>query len=400
MTLRYITPHESETSASGEYSPGGQGRDSRYLAMAGICQFHGSAVVMSGQFTSDHFSRQAREAAEPAPGAAAKKRRRRRIRLARRIVLSAALALVVLAGALVGGSYLFINHLASSFHRIHGIAALTAADQPAVPAKFRGSMTIVLTGSGLANAGPTQSRARSGLISLIHLNADHRAGAVINIPADAIVRIPGHGFRELWAALPLGGPSLLIRTLEQLTHARIQHYSALNVGGVAPVIRALGGVKVVVPYTTTSMGFTFRKGVNTLDAANVLAYVRQPGVSEIGRGLLQQNLIRAILSKLAQRSGLFYFYRVVRTMARVLSVDSSLSNSQLMSLALQLRHLHGRDGTFVTAPTLRGSPRYGGTRAVHLNRRLTARLWRALRTDSVAAFARRYPFTVTPIDPG
>ena len=42
----------------------------------------------------------------------------------------------------------------------------------------------------------------------------------------------------------------------------------------------------------------------------------------------------------------------------------------------------------------------GGDNPVHLNRRLDAKLWLAIRTDSVAAFARDYPSTITPVDPG
>lgn len=42
---------------------------------------------------------------------------------------------------------------------------------------------------------------------------------------------------------------------------------------------------------------------------------------------------------------------------------------------------------------------FDGQPAVRLNRDVSRKLWEAIRHDAVAAFARRYPFTVTPIAP-
>ena len=266
-------------------------------------------------------------------------------------------------------------------------------------------MTILLTGSATepahrggrgADGSSKAGEDPSGLIALVHLNASHRGGAVVSIPANALVYVHGHGNVELGDTLAIGGPSLLIKTVEKITGDRINHYSVLDFAGAAAVISALRNVPVDVPYTTTSMGFTFPAGTNYLNAADVLAYVRQPEVSEIGREELQSNLIRAMLDKIARADSVSTDYHVIRALASVLSVDSSFSDSQLMSLALQLRHLRGHDGSFVTAPTLGGSARQGGDTPVRLNLRLDAKLWRAIRTDSVAAFAARYPFRSRP----
>ena len=136
---------------------------------------------------------------------------------------------MLIAGVLVGGSFLVIRKLTSSIPRINGVAALTAADQPLVPARFRGSMNVLLTGSAVAPSrrggsgldGSSRSpEMPSGLIAIINLNANHRGGVVVNLPANALVNIPGHGNVELGQALTLGGPSLLIRTVEKLTWER------------------------------------------------------------------------------------------------------------------------------------------------------------------------------------
>jgi anionic cell wall polymer biosynthesis LytR-Cps2A-Psr (LCP) family protein len=191
--------------------------------------------------------------------------------------------------------------------------------------------------------------------------------------------------------------------VERLTNVRIDHYSILSFVGALRVIAALGGVDVAVPYTTTSLGYTFHRGINHLDGRKAIAYARQPAVSEIDRELLQQNLIRSILSKIAHQHLIrspSVDYRLVRAMAGALSVDSSLSNSQLRALAMHLGSLGGSGGIFVGAPVTHRSVASGANLPAHLNRALSAKLWQAIRHDSVAAFARRYPATVTSAAPG
>jgi LCP family protein required for cell wall assembly len=361
---------------------------------------------MSTSSTGEFFRRQALAAHGPEDP----KRPPARRRLRRRIALAAVLSLAVVAGAVAGSGLLAVHSLTGSVHRIHGITALTADDRPLMPAATRRSRTVLLTGDATLPAsrggsGEDGSSRRpedmSGLIALVHLNASGQAGAVVNLPPNLVVSVPGRGRMELWSTLRAGGPDLLIRTVEHLTNVRVTHYSVIDFAGVRSVLAALRGVDVAIPFTMHGDGITFRAGLHHLTAAEVLPYVRQADVSEIGREQLQSGLIRSILGKIASRqmfSRLHTNYRVLHAMAGALSVDSNMSNSELVSLALRLGHLRGRDGTFVTAPT-DGSPLHGGTSAVHLNQAVARQLWQALRHDSVPAFARRFPFTVTPSAP-
>jgi LCP family protein required for cell wall assembly len=357
--------------------------------------------------TDDFFRRQAQDARGPDSSGQDSGNPRRRRRRLRRLALAAGISLVLVTGIAAGGAFFTARHLTSSVQRLNGIAALDAADQPLMPAATRKSMTVLLTssgpgpapnGGGVDGASP-RPEALSGLIALVHLNAGGRGGGVVSIPADTVVHVPGHGSMKIWATLALGGPSLLIRTVESLTNVRIDHYSVLDFPRVDTVVGALNGVKVDVPFTVTSDGFTFPAGIDKLTAANVLAYARQPGVSEVGRAELQSNLVRAILDKIANQhlfSHISTDFRVLDAMARVLSVDSNFSDAQLISLGLRLGGLSSRSGTFITTPTTL-TP---GTGPVSLRQPLARELWSAIRTDSLAAYARRFPSTVTPGAPG
>ena len=345
---------------------------------------------MSDTSIQDFYTQQAAEARGPEqPRPSRRKHRRKRLI---RIAIAAASSLVAVVGLLVGGSYLYLNHAIGSIQRIH-VAALDAKDQPLAPP---GSQTILLTSSGLL---PGQDAA-TGLIELIHFNANYDGGAVVSFPANVVVNVPGHGEQRLGEALALGGPSLLIEVLERLTGVRINHYSRITYSALPAVVSAIGGVNVVVPFPTTSFGFHFHTGINRINAANALAYVRQPSVSQVIRTELQENLFRAILHKICSRN---YFeatnFGVLDAVVKAVSVDSNLSNSQLVRLALGVgRHMQG-SGASIVVPTS-GPPDAGFTTPVYLRTRIAERLWRAIMDDSVARFAQRFPFTVTPIAPG
>src|ERR1022692_3251821 len=124
------------------------------------------------------------------------RRKRGRKRRAVRLALGSAIAIVVAVAAIAVTGYAAVTHLADNIHRIPSAdAALDAANQPVMPAATRRSMTILLTGSENAPAhiggsgalgSSTAPEGQSGLIALVHIDADHRAGAIVSIPPNAL----------------------------------------------------------------------------------------------------------------------------------------------------------------------------------------------------------------------
>ncbi len=156
-------------------------------------------------------------------------------------------------------------------------------------------------------------------------------------------------------------------------------------------------VNVTLPKETVTKEYTFHAGINHLTGITTVYYVRQPSLTEEGRVLRQQNLIRAILDKISSQHLLtnpVTMYRVMHALVTMLTLDSNFTNPEVMKLAASLDHLGGSAGTFVTAPT------YSGSSGFDLNSSESNELWTAIRHDSIAAFAKKYPATVTPAAPG
>ena len=308
----------------------------------------------------------------PGPDRKQKKRRRRR-----RVALWSFASLLALAGLTVAAGYAVVNHLAGSIARIH-VARLEAALKPAGGPPGQ-AMNVLITGQDQA---PGTVGNPSGLIMILHINADQQAGGAVSIHPLAMVRVPGHGRTELQNALVFGGPSLLVQTVEQLTNAPLDHYARIDLPHVANVVDAIGGVDIQTPGGTVH-----------LDGAGALAYARDPALSEEGRVLRQQSLIRAVMTKIANDRLLtnpVTMFHVLSALTSMLTVDSNFTNGELLSLARELGALSSSAGTFIIAPfrTVGGQ--------VFLDPGISHQLWAAIRQDSLAAFAQKFPWTVTP----
>ena len=317
----------------------------------------------------------------------------RRRRRGLRIALVTMASFVVLIGLVAAGGYAYVNHLAGSIQRI----PVKFVKLDAATGGYGGAMTVLITGKGIGPTGgmSVPEDSASGLIMLLHVNATGYSGGVVSIPPQSIVRVPGHGKTQLENALKFGGPDLLVRTVENLTHVQINHYARIDFTHVDRTVNALGGVNVTLPRVTSSFGHVFHLGVNHLNGLEALDYAREPSLSEEGRVLRQQSLMRAVIRKIEFRhllSNPLTMYRVLHALISMLTLDSNFTTAQIEHLAREVRNLTGSTD-YVTAPVhIRGGQ-------VHLDRAITRKLWAAIRQDSISAFARRYPFTVTPSAP-
>jgi LCP family protein required for cell wall assembly len=85
---------------------------------------------------------------------------------------------------------------------------------------------------------------RSDTILVVRLDPDKNATAVMSIPRDLRVDIPGHGSDKINAAYAEGGAKLTVRTVKQLLQLPISHVVNVNFGGFQRAVNRLGCVYV------------------------------------------------------------------------------------------------------------------------------------------------------------
>jgi LCP family protein required for cell wall assembly len=312
----------------------------------------------------------------------------RRRRRGLRITLLSLASVIVLLGAAAAGLFVYINHELGSI--------------PRVPVKYlvkyspSDGMTILLTDTddGLAAVNSVkQTAARSGMILLLHIDSGNRAAGAVSIPPGTAVSVPGHGRMRIEDVDAIGGPSLLVETVHDLTGVPINHFAQIDFVHVAVLVDALGGVSIRLPAATESFGHQFRAGVNQIGGIEALEYTGDPTLTEAGRELRQQYLTRVILDKVGSERLLVNPLKangVLHALVSMLTVDSNFSNSQVESLATQLGKLASPASTFITAPTQVTNG------AEVLEPAPSAALWSAVKNGTIAAFAEKYPSSVTP----
>jgi LCP family protein required for cell wall assembly len=326
------------------------------------------------------------DAGDRGPGPPRRKHRGRRIAL---IALGSILGLVV---ALAVGSYAYVNHVVSSIPRIP-VAHLVAANAPGSGPGQTFLVTSSQTGlTGKAVRDPSLGK-QSNLVMLLHIDADGKHGGAVAIPQDTVVNVPGAGPHPLFYALEKGGPSLLVQTVSQVTGVAINHYAQVDFSHITKLVNAIGGVDVRITKASSSFGHTFKVGVNHLTGVTAIYYAREPSLSNQDRMLRQANFVHAVLVKIADDhlvTNPLTAVRVLNSITSALTVDSNMNNSEVESLARNFGRLGGSAGTFLVAPT------HTVNGKLVLNAPVAGQLWTAIKQDSIAAFAKRHPATVTP----
>lgn len=334
-------------------------------------------------------------------GAPADGRRRRR---GRQVLGICVLSIVVLLGLAVAGVYALTENIGNSVARVPNVfGPLTDTARP--PAGQ--DVTFLLAGTDSRSLAPTTGTGatapdfvygaqRSDVLMVVRISADRTSASVVSIPRDSWVDIPGHGMNKVNAAFSYGGPSLMINTVENLTGLRIDHFGVIDFAGFQAMVDSVGGIDVRVAAATSSQGMDFNSGVNHLNGAQALVYVRQRHdlpQGDLDRTHREQNALRALLSKAASSGTLTNpaaLYRLIDATSRAVSVDDTLSNGGLRSLVLELRGMRPSGVTFLNAP-VRGLGMEGPQSVVYLDQARSAELWAALRGGTMSAYGAKYP---------
>jgi LCP family protein required for cell wall assembly len=233
------------------------------------------------------------------------------------------------------------------------LPTLAPADGAAPPAPA----TILLLGS---DRRPGEaSTPRSDAIIVVRVDPARRRAAVLSLPRDLWVAIPGRGRNRLNAAYlwgerdgpPGAGMALARAAVGDLLGTPIDYVATLDFRGFIGLIDALGGVTVDVEaplvderFPTASRGFTtvrFAAGPQPMDGATALTYcrVRHPD-DDFARGRRQQAVLLAIAARLRERGDLGSLLGAQRVSGALVGyMQTDMPRGRIIELAWALRDL-------------------------------------------------------------
>jgi LCP family protein required for cell wall assembly len=281
---------------------------------------------------------------------AGKKARRRRVLL----TVSGAMSALVLLFA--GSAWGLTSYVNDTIGRVNAGTAGTPSGGP---------LNILLAGVDLRSGLTPQQQqelhvghdvsSNSDTMMLIHVSADRSQVTVVSLPRDSWVQIPGQGMNKINAAFGLGGPQLMVKTVESSTGLTVNDFIQVNFLGFVKVIDALGGVNLCLPYSVNDpySGLDLTAGVHHVNGLTALEYARDRhsfALSDLARIQDQQRLVASLLSEAISSGTLADPLKLSRFLQAAVAAVKVDQNLNVTALADQLRGISSRNVTFMTVP--------------------------------------------------
>ena len=141
---------------------------------------------------------------------------------------------------------------------------------------------------------------RTDTIMLLHTGSG--PNLLMSIPRDSIVDVPGVGTTKVNAAYALGGPKLLVKTLEGETGIHVDSYVEIGFAGFVNVVDAVGGIEICPKEAMKDRlaQLDVEKGCQEADGPTALGYARSRHTSALGdidRAKRQREVVSAVGSE-------------------------------------------------------------------------------------------------------
>lgn len=271
-------------------------------------------------------------------------KKRRKLKILPFVVFCSFLVLVLGVGYVLANQFLF-----------DGKGPL-AVDNPKEEDILKNRINFLLMG---VDAREGETNTRTDTIMLVSVDKEKNRIAMISLPRDTRVNIPGHGLDKINSANVYGGPELVMDTVSELTGVKVDHYLTTNVRGFRDIVDALGGVTIDVekrmyhydPYDEPDLQkIDLQPGVQRMDGNKALQYVRfrSDALGDVTRTERQQKFLKALAKEMMQTSTLTKLPTLVPTINKY--IDTNLGVTQMYNLAKAARDLSNVEIVTQTMP--------------------------------------------------
>ena len=188
---------------------------------------------------------------------------------------------------------------------------------------------------------PGEERARSDAMILCTFHKKSGQLTMTSFLRDLYVPIPGHQDNRINAAYAAGGIKLLSQTLETNFAVEVDGCIEVDFSGFSKIVDLIGGVTVDLrsdeaAYLNERLGCSVSQGINLLDGAKALEYVRIRSLDADGdfsRTGRQRTVIRAVVDAYRSAGPL----TVLKTLDDILPLlTTDMSNLRMVTYALEL----------------------------------------------------------------
>lgn len=209
-----------------------------------------------------------------------------------------------------------------------------------------GVVNILLIGQ---DRRPGEPRARSDVMLLVTVNTKKNEVTLTSFMRDLYVQIPGYGNNRINVPFMLGGPELLMDTIELNFGIRPDKFVEVDFNGFQELVELVGGIDMELTeleayHLNTSEDFydfpeeswSLKEGMNRLDGKQTLAYSRIRAIdptADFARTERQRKVIAALIDR-AMELNLIQLNELLLQMTEMISTD--MTSREILSYARTL----------------------------------------------------------------
>lgn len=243
------------------------------------------------------------------------------------------LTICVILAILFGGAYFIVRAIVSrTNYQPYETEYVRAADVM----HDSDVMNVLLIGSDERGSVDT---ARSDAMIVLSVNENTKKIVMTSILRDSYVNIPGYGMQRINHSYQMGGPALLIQTIEENFKIGIDYYASVDFFAFMDIIDCVDGVEITVTDEEVQWvnayvaelngilgdpegdGYISGAGTLTMTGKQALAYSRIRYVgTDFARTERQRTVLNAVIDKLKSANPIQLF-RVVNTVLPDVDTD-------------------------------------------------------------------------------
>lgn len=219
-----------------------------------------------------------------------------------RFTLASFVIVVATAAAVAASGLIYIESIANALS--HNDKLQNKVERFLAQTNGGEAQNILILGSD-KRAGDEEEAGRSDTTMLLRLDPDNEAIALMSIPRDLKVEIPGVGTEKFSSAYAYGGPKLTLQVVKELTGLQINHIVNVDFLGFVRAVYAIGCVyvdvdrryyhsNVGVPASEQYSEINVQPGYQLMCGKRALEYVRYRHTdTDIVRAARQQDFLSA-----------------------------------------------------------------------------------------------------------
>jgi LCP family protein required for cell wall assembly len=281
--------------------------------------------------------------------------RKRKVRW-KRVLLWTSLVIVALLIGIFFWGYIWLKGKESRM-RVTGIGSTLS------PTKKGQPVTTLVMGVDRGSVKGEEGPGRSDIVMLVSVSSDGKKAAVISIPRDTRVLIPGYkGYNKINAAHAYGGTKQAIETVRAFTGLDVNHFVEIDFNGFKHIVDAIGGVPMHIDRAIDDRyagkvpaGDVVLNGDQALTLARARFDVEAVPEGDLGRVKNQQKFLQAMLTTVSHQRNPFRLVKLVDATSK--NVKTDLTFTDMFSLGLKLRGIGTGKVQMTTAP---GQPKVIG----------------------------------------